>query len=478
MSGDAEITRFRELLGRRLGWAYTDRDAGQLAPLLDERARHRRLSRDDYLHRLAARPWEEELTALIERLSITETYFFRHGEQFRALREEALPERLAARAGQRVLRMLSVACSSGEEAYSLAIVAREALPGGNWLIDVLGVDANPAVLRQAEANHYSPWSLRETPDDVRERWFRPDGAGYRVAEDAARITQFRRHNVADPDDEVWRPDRYDVIFCRNLLMYLTPAVAAALIARMAAALAPRGYLFLGHTDSLGSSPAGLELRHNHHAFYYQRTVATVAPPAQRPAVARAEPVHPADEVYTKAVVLLGEERFADALALIDEHSPAPQGPGFSAPSEGPGAGSGRAEQARHRLLRGVLLAQSGRIDEAIETARRMIDDDGLDPDAHQLYAVCLEGDGATEAAVGQYRLAAYLDTDFALPRLRLGQLARRHGDERAAAGELEQALALLAAENDRRILLFGGGFGRIALTVLCRSELDACGVRR
>jgi chemotaxis protein methyltransferase CheR len=459
VTGDAGAPRFPELLGRRLGWAYTDRDARQLAPLLDERARHRRMSPDDYLHRLAARPWEDELTALVERLSITETYFFRHGEQFRALREDAMPERIAARAGHRALRMLSVGCSSGEEAYSLAITAREVLPGDTWLVHVLGVDANPAVLEQAVANHYSPWSLRETSEDVRRKWFRPDGAGYRVAEDAVRITRFRRYNVADPDDELWRPDQYDVIFCRNLLMYLTPGVAAALISRMAAALAPGGYLFLGHTDSLGASPAGLELRHNHDAFYYRRAVTAAAPPAQRPATAGYEPPHPAEEVYAKAAVLLGEERFADALALLDQHPPA-------------------RERPADRLLRGVLLAQSGRFDEAIAAAQRMIDEDGLHPDAHQLHAVGLEGAGATGAAVGQYRLAAYLDPGFALPRLRLGQLARRGGDERSAAGELEQALSLLAAEDELRILLFGGGFGRIALTVLCRSELDACGARR
>jgi chemotaxis protein methyltransferase CheR len=130
------------------------------------------------------------------------------------------------------------------------------------------------------------------------------------------------------------------------------------------------------------------------------------------------------------------------------------------------------------LLHGVLLAQSGRIDEAIATARQLIDDDGLDADARQLHAVCLEGAGAPDTAVEQYRAAAYLDPGFALPRLRLGQLARRIGDERAAAGELGRALALLAEEDDLRILLFGGGFGRIALTVLCRAELDACGARR
>ncbi|WP_433292308.1 CheR family methyltransferase [Actinoplanes sp. CA-030573] len=458
MTPGEELGRFREQLAGQLGWAFSDRDAEQLGPLLDERARAHRLSRDDYLHRLAARPWPDELTALIERLSITETYFFRHGEQFRALREEALPERIAARSGQRVLKMLSVACSSGEEAYSLAITAREAV-GPDWLVRVVGVDANPAVLAQATAGRYSAWSLRETSDAVRRRWFHQESGGYRIAEDVVRLTRFRRSNVAEPDPELWRPDQYDVIFCRNLLMYLTPALASSLVSRMTEALVPGGYLFLGHTDSLGTTPPGLELRQSHHAFYYRRPPAG-CPPAQRPAP-RPEPA-PAvretrDDLYHRALVLLGEERFADALDLV---------------TRVPGPRTGR-----DRLLHGVLLAQAGRLEEATDAARRLIDDDGLNADAHQLLGLCLEGVSATEEAITQYRLAAFLDHGFAQPRLRLGQLARRRGDGRAAAGELDQALRLLAGEDDTRILLFGGGFGRIALTVLCRAELDACGVR-
>ena len=462
MTGGAETTRFRELLGRSLGWTFSDGDAGQLAPLLDERARAHRMNRTDYLHRLSARPWSDELTALVERLSITETYFFRHGEQFRALREVALPERIAARSAQRVLRILSVACSSGEEAYSLAITAREALPDDDWLVGVIGVDANPAMLATATACRYSAWSLRETPDHVRRRWFRQDGAGYQVVAEAAGLVQFRRYNVADAEPELWLPDQYDVIFCRNLLMYLTAPVAASLVARMTASLAPGGFLFLGHTDSLGAGPAGLELRHTHEAFYYRRPPTGTRPVPRPTAPFRLEPppaVVAAEGCYNRALGLLAEDRFADALALLDERPPDPARP-------------------RDRLLRGVLQAQAGRLAEATATARRLIDHDGLNADAHQLLGLCLEGTTSADEAIGQYRLAAYLDQGFALPRLRLGQLARRRGDERTAAEQLERALSRLAGEDETRILLFGGGFGRIALTVLCRAELDACGARR
>ncbi|XVV09141.1 CheR family methyltransferase [Actinoplanes sp. CA-131856] len=454
MIGAAELIRFREVLARRLGWTFADNDSGHLTGTLRERAGARGMSARAYLDRLAARAWPEELTVLVERLSITETYFFRHGEQFRALRDEALPERVAARQGQRVLRMLSVACSSGEEAYSLAITGRMVQPGSDWIIDVTGVDTNPAVLSRAEAARYSAWSLRETPDDVRRKWFQQEEGGYRVAEEARRLVRFKRHNVAEPDPELWTAGRYDVIFCRNLLMYLTAEVVSSLVERMTTALAPGGFLFLGHTDSLGSRADGLDLRQSHQAFYYCKEEKPAPGPAPAPVAAKpSEPEKTGSETsYNQALALFREERFAEALDLIDGE--------------------------RGTLLHGILLAQSGRLGEAITLARRLIEENGLDPDAHQLLGLCLEGGSAVAEAISQYRLAAYLDPGFALPRMRLGQLARRHGDERTAAGELERALDLLTQEKEERITLFGGGFGRLALTVQCRSELDACGVRR
>jgi chemotaxis protein methyltransferase CheR len=465
VTAPSQTSQFRELLARRMGWAFADSDAPHLATLLRERAEQHGMSRDDYLARLGAGSWEPELTKLVERLSITETYFFRHGEQFAALREDAVPERAEVRASQRALRMLSVACSSGEEAYSLAITARQVRPDPDWIVSVIGLDANPAVLRRAEKAWYAGWSLRETPDEVRGRWFRQDDGGYRVVDEIRRLVRFQRGNVAEDDPALWRPEQYDVIFCRNLLMYLTPAVASTLVDRMTDALAPGGFLFLGHTDSLGSDPAGLELQHSHKSFYYRRTggpppAQRVAPPAGTSAPAPAAPAEARndEDAYQKALDLLRQERFAEALPLTS-------------------ATGGGQPQARDRLLHGVLLAQTGRLDEAVALARRLSDENGLNPDAHQLLGLCLEEGSAVAEAMGQYRLAAYLDPGFALPRLRLGQLARRHGDERGAAGELERALDLIAREDEDRITLFGGGFGRLALTVVCRSELDACGVR-
>ncbi|HEV7964122.1 MAG TPA: CheR family methyltransferase [Actinoplanes sp.] len=460
MTARADIDQFRAVLAARLGWTFAENDVPQLATVLTQRAGGLALGDREYLVRLGAGRWASELVALTEDLAITETYFFRHGEQFRALSETALPQRIAAQQAQRTLRLLSVGCSSGEEAYTLALVARDVQPDPAWEVHVLGIDANPAMLRAAAAGRYSAWSLRETPEAVRRRWFRPHDDEYELDPAVRASVRFRRHNVADDDPALWRPGLYDVLFCRNLLMYLTPAARAALIRRMTGALAPGGFLFLGHTDSLGSRPEGLEPIQAQQAFYYRR----LPPDAPRPAPPERAPRRripappPGPGPHERAGALLAAERFGEALAVVE-------------------AGLVDQPHPRDLLLYGVLLAQAGHLDRAETVCRRLLDADGLYADAHHLLAVCFDGGDPVEA-IGHYRLAAYLDATFALPRLRLGLLARQHGDYRGAGLKLDRALSLLPEEREERIVLFGGGFGRAALTALCRAELDAIRVRR
>jgi chemotaxis protein methyltransferase CheR len=464
MTADDPVGRFRAVLDERLGWRFGNDGRARLAEVLDRRAEATGLSPAAYVNRLAVDAAAER-AALAEHLTITETYFFRYAEQIRALAEAALPERVAARSRQRVLRFLSVGCSSGEEAYTLAIVAREARPDAGWTVSVLGVDANPAVLRHAAAGHYSAWSLRETPDSVRRHWFRQRGGGYEIDAELRSDVWFRLYHAPDDDDDLWRPGWYDVIFCRNVLMYLTPTAAGSLVRQMTRALAPGGYLFLGHTDSLGSDPDGLEALHGHGTFYYRRTApARRSVPAGRlpPAASALRSAVPLrgerSEMYERAVALIREERFGAALAVVERGLPDRPRP-------------------RDLLLYGVALAQAGRLPDAEVVGRRLLTVDALSADGHHLLGVCHE-DSAAGMAAAQYRMAAHLDPAFAMPRLRLGVLARRRRDCRAAAAELERAHLLLRGETDERITLFGGGFGRAALTALCRAELDACEVRR
>jgi chemotaxis protein methyltransferase CheR len=495
----SHLARFRAVVAARLGLQFDASRSGELAEVLEKLGGANRAALEPYLARLeGARPEHEDIRALARHLTVGETYFFRNPEQLSAFAEVALPERMASRATPGKVRILSAGCASGEEAYSLALIASEQVVRLDEEIAITAVDVNPAALERAAAGRYSAWSLRETPADVRHRWFQPAGREYVVHTAARSVIRFEERNLVDEGSDLWHPGRYDVIFCRNVLMYFTTERARSVVARIGRALVPDGYLFLGHAESLRDVSQDFSLCQSHNTFYYRRNNDTDRPATAGFASASAsdsarvarpqggsdvgwiesversserirelsERSETANDVRAVAVAtpgpqamdLLARERFAEALALLER-----------TPQE--------AGDADVQLLRAVLLTHSGQF-EAAETVCSELRERGAGSaaGAHYLLALCRERAGDLEAAATNDQMAMYLDPDFAMPRLHLGLLARRAGDMRAAQRELEQALVLLAREDASRILLFGGGFTREALTRLCQAELRAAGV--
>jgi chemotaxis protein methyltransferase CheR len=491
--GAPEVEAFRATVARRLGLNFDDSKSGQLAEVLRQRLEATGLSCDSYLQLFEQEPLAEETGALARSLTVGETYFFRNRDHFRAVSELVLPERL--RSGERRLRVLSAGCSSGEEAYSLAILARSIAPGAAFELEIRAVDVNPAALEKARRARFSSWALRETPLDVQQRWFRPAGREFQLDETLRPAVEFEQRNLAANDGELWGPGRYDLIFCRNVLMYFVPEVARAVVARMARALVPGGYLFLGHAETLRGLSQEFHLCHTHGTFYYQlgahgrerpEPVSPPPPPvsprfdplplplvdasdgwvdairkaaeriqalsAREPAQAR---ISPPSWDLAPSLELLRRERFGEALQLVR-----------SFPSES-------ARDPDVLLLQAVLLAHNAELGAAEQACQCLLALDELNAGAHYVLALCREGAGDRRAAIEQDQVAVYLAPSFAMPRLHLGLLARRAGEREAASRELGQALQLLQSEDPSRLLLFGGGFQREALIALCRAELEA-----
>lgn len=264
------IARFRSAIAARLGLQFDDGRVGFLGEVLWRRVRATGKDVDVYLSHLDLARGRDELGALAQELTVPETYFFRNIEQYRAFGEVAIPGCIAARGGERRLRIASLGCASGEEAYSLAILTRDALPDPAWDISIVGADINAAMLEKARRGRFTAWALRETPDDDKRRWFRVDGRDF-VLHDALRESvRFELHNLVDDGPTIWPGSTYDVVFCRNVVMYFVPDQARRLIERIARALRPGGYLFLGHAETLRGLSQDFHLRHTHGTFYYQR----------------------------------------------------------------------------------------------------------------------------------------------------------------------------------------------------------------
>ena len=233
LATSSETERFRAAIGRQIGLRFDERKLSFLSEVLQRRLKDRNRDIDSYLWELEYEPFHSELTALARELTVGETYFFRNHEQFRALAEVVLPERMRCRHAPKVLRLLSAGCSSGEEAYSMAIVAHEAIVDPSWKVSIRAVDLNPVALERAARARYSTWSLRETPVDLRCKWFREDGREVVLADSARTMVAVEQANLVSDNPELWQPAAYDAIFCRNVLMYFEPLQMHAVVARIA-----------------------------------------------------------------------------------------------------------------------------------------------------------------------------------------------------------------------------------------------------
>ncbi len=497
----AELERFRSLISKRLGLWFDDGKLEYLANILERRLEARSEVASFYLANLDAAPkTHAELRAIAQELTVGETYFFRHTDQFRAFAEVALPSRIEARSTVKQLRFLSAGCSSGEEGYSLSILTQQHLQGASWEVAIKGVDVNPRAVERARLARYSSWALRETPEDVQKRYFAVDGREYVLSKTIRDTVNFEEENLVG--EELWAAESYDVVFCRNVLMYFTPESAQRVVTRFARALAPGGYLFLGHAENLRGLSVDFDLCHTHGTFYYRRRDAlgravtklaelalpqavsarppddwtstwleTVqrssdrirvlteqAPTATPHSIAsRAATPRAAALDLSLALELLAHERFAEALDVLSRLPPT------------------SAQDADAVLLRAALLTHCGRLDAAELACAELLALDGLSAGAHYLRALCRERQGDTRAAIEHAQTASYLEPAFAMPHLHLGLMARRTGERATAQRELSQAALLLQREEPSRLLLFGGGFNRDGLIALCRSELDRLG---
>lgn len=238
-----------------LGLHYPPARWGQLERALKVRMGLFGLSSlDAYRELILARP--VEWRGLADGLTVNETSFFRRPETFGALCETVLPEVVARRrrSGDLRITLWSAGCSTGEEAYSLAIAADEAFGRSPlWKLEVLGTDLSQAAIRAAQSGTYRASRLSEVAVERVERYFDAapsdlagtTGLRLRVKPGIRNFVQFRVHNLTNP---AWPSNSCDVILCQNVLMYLCPDHRATVLERLFRSLATPGYLIVGPAD--------------------------------------------------------------------------------------------------------------------------------------------------------------------------------------------------------------------------------------
>ena len=278
---EEEFRLLRELVHERFGLYFEDAQKATLrSRLLGRLASLDLVTFEDYYHYLRFGPRRrEELQRMVSHLTNNETYFYREMPQLQVFAEPILRRIKEAKQaqGDRRLRVLSAGCSTGEEPYTLAMIVWDS--GHffwNWDVRVTGLDVDTGALDKARRALYHHNSFRALSPSVVERHFTPQPAGgSQVKEPVRRLVDLRHGNLVEPASFEGLPP-LDVVFCRNVLIYFSDAMILRVVRTFHEVLAPGGYLFLGHAESLSRITDLFTPIRFQGAMVYQK------PPAPRP----------------------------------------------------------------------------------------------------------------------------------------------------------------------------------------------------
>jgi chemotaxis protein methyltransferase CheR len=441
----------------------------------------------DYL--TGKRDNRQELQKLLPFLTVGETFFFRYHAHYEILRNILAMGRAAPQ--RKKIRLWSAGCSTGEEAYSMAITVMETLP--DWRerdIRILATDIDNRALQKAREGVYGSWAMRVIEKSYLDRYFTRIGKSYLVNAEVKSLVDFSHLNLQT--DEFPAPDGefrdLDVVFCRNVMIYFSLATTRKIVEKIAATLAPGGCLFLGHAETLSQISSGFERHSSAGSFYYRekkdrggsvrrdkpslREPETELKPVKSPAprMRPAPPVSPVSavsppgrmaakpepdlaELFTKAEILFEAEEFrkaadilADVLCKKPDHTGA-------------------------LVIQGFIMANNGRFQEALDYCNKALEIDDLLPEAYFLKGLLLDMNDSLAEAVEEYRKTILLRIDFIMSHYHLGRLFYRLGRETEGARELRNTLKILEKARQGSVVPFSGGLSREVFLQQVRGEL-------
>lgn len=415
---DAQLVRCGELLTSYFGfefspdrWPELERAFAAAAPELgcgDSQ------SCQEWL--LSSSPGPAQLRILASHLTIGETYFFREPAAFGVLRQSILPPLIdQRRKSGRQLRLWSAGCSTGEEAYSIAIELARLLPDINeWDISLLATDINPYFLAKAQLGVYRNWSFRDGKSGLMEGFFKHiTGDEYAILPRLKELVSFANLNLIDDNypSPATGTNAMDVIFCRNVLMYFRPDHAAAVIDKLSRCLVEGGWLIVS--------------------------------PVEVPLLSR-----PDLHAFRLPGVIIHQKKTPSAMPWLIPESEKPD-LRRSAPLPLPPIWPPNAE-AMAGLARAA--ANQGRLEEALTWCGRALEKDRLNPAWNYLHATILLERGEIATAAAALRRTLYLDHYCVMAHYTFGNLMARQGKPAAAQRHYRNARELLTSMQPDHLL--------------------------
>ena len=379
---------------------------------------------------------EMELQQLLPWVTVGTTYFFRDAHQFRALEHRLVPDLLrAVRSRGSPGRIWSAGCASGEEPYSLAMLLAEAGARPSD-VEIWATDVNPEAVESARRGQYRERKLAGLPGKLFEKYFHRDTAGYAASDELRSFIRFERQNLIQPALSGVAAGSFDLILCRNVIIYFDLPTVRGLMDRFRAALRPDGYLLLGYSESLFQIYDRLEMVEVEGAFIYRpaRPVPDrnrvepmpeeILPAITPPSVGAAKP--PRLDPVRAAATKMEQGDFQGALSDLEKQV------------------KERPEELAAWLTLGNARSLFGRLSDARDAFSEVIGRDPLCVEARLYGGMAAMQAGSMREARAELTRAVYLEPTLALGHYLLAQVEERLGERDEARRSYRNALALVS----------------------------------
>jgi chemotaxis protein methyltransferase CheR len=420
----------------------------------------------------------EEKKVLAAHLTVSETYFFREKPAITMFCKTIIPELIRKKNGE-VIRIWSAGCSSGEEPYTLAMIIKELFPNfPKGHIKILGTDINPNVLTKAKNGLYTSWSFREIPDTYVNKYFKKIGDNYQISDSIKELVRFEHLNLADdifPGESPGEPN-IDIIFCRNVLMYLNHDLIKKISQRYFNILNEEGWLitsqvelndiFFGHFSKVYSDEGVFYIKDSTHKKRknllspVKETIATpsVSKKAQRQHKKIEIDLNTDEEdssfLNSELEMLYSEGKYSQCIKI---------------------AIAEMEKGSEDNTLLGFLAksyANTGRYKEAIYILDKLISKNISSDDIFYLYGTVLTELKEIEKAKQMFRKGLYLNPEHLLSHLMLGNILKNEGNNRGASIHYRNVIQLTDKIKEEDIVRLTGGVNKDRLREMVEKLIE------
>ncbi len=389
---------------------------------------------------------DELMQKLVDSITIGESYFFRNRPHFDALTQRIFPSLIKEARHRQSLNIWCAGCARGEEPYSISILLREQFPEvKGWNVSVVATDINTDFLRRAQEGIYTKWSFRGVDEDIIWKYFSKEGDNrFRLHSDIKRTVKFKPFNLAKfPFSEGLRNQKFDLIICRNVLIYFSFNLANKVVDAFGEMIRPGSYLLVGHSEAFPSL-SKLDVIYSNATYYYRynskpgeladRFSITPGPSLSIPGIG------------VKTVVPASNQKIAK-FGLTGQHMPV---------SEEPSRKPRQIEKIKHPIKEtggldiDTLLQEAreqvneGNIKETYEMLTVLSNGRGkLDNRVYFFRAIVADQYGKTKEAVKSLKQSIFLDKNFVIGHFYLGVIHHRDGQYKAALRSFRNTRNLL-----------------------------------